>query len=168
MALAQAPAAYPSDRQITVFFAPFSNLERIDVEVMSQARRSIDIAAYVLSDHAALQALLDAARRSVRVRLYLFEPELRKLPLAPEHPLARLSAMPGVEIKLKPDGEDLMHWKAYIVDGRLVRTGSANFSASGLKRQDNDLLLITAPDIVRAYEGTFTVMWDRASNTRFP
>jgi hypothetical protein len=26
--------------------------------------------------------------------------------------------------------------------GRLLRTGAANFSASGLKRQDNDLIVI--------------------------
>ena len=29
--------------------------------------------------------------------------------------------------------------KSYQIDGRLLRTGAANFSASGLKRQDNDL-----------------------------
>jgi len=31
-----------------------------------------------------------------------------------------------------------MHLKSYQIDGRLLRTGAANFSASGLKRQDND------------------------------
>jgi hypothetical protein len=28
------------------------------------------------------------------------------------------------------------------IDGRFLRTGAANFSASGLKRQDNDLIVI--------------------------
>jgi hypothetical protein len=32
-----------------------------------------------------------------------------------------------------------MHLRSYQVDGRTLRTGAANFSASGLKRQDNDL-----------------------------
>src|SRR5262249_51252303 len=36
----------------------------------------------------------------------------------------------------------LMHLKSYEIDGVLLRTGAANFSASGLKRQDNDLILI--------------------------
>ena len=35
-----------------------------------------------------------------------------------------------------------MHLKSYQIDGRLLRTGAANFSASGLKRQDNDLIVI--------------------------
>jgi hypothetical protein len=30
----------------------------------------------------------------------------------------------------------------YQIDGRSLRTGAANFSASGLKRQDNDLIII--------------------------
>jgi hypothetical protein len=37
-----------------------------------------------------------------------------------------------------------MHLKSYQMDGRLLRTGVANFSASGLKRQDNDLIAISA------------------------
>jgi phosphatidylserine/phosphatidylglycerophosphate/cardiolipin synthase-like enzyme len=35
-----------------------------------------------------------------------------------------------------------MHLKTYQIDGKLLRTGAANFSASGLKRQDNDLIVI--------------------------
>jgi hypothetical protein len=34
-----------------------------------------------------------------------------------------------------------MHLKSYQIDGKLLRTGAANFSASGLKRQDNDLVV---------------------------
>jgi phosphatidylserine/phosphatidylglycerophosphate/cardiolipin synthase-like enzyme len=35
-----------------------------------------------------------------------------------------------------------MHLKSYEIDGLVLRTGAANFSASGLKRQDNDLIVI--------------------------
>jgi phosphatidylserine/phosphatidylglycerophosphate/cardiolipin synthase-like enzyme len=35
-----------------------------------------------------------------------------------------------------------MHLKRYQIDGRTLRTGAANFSASGLKRQDNDLVVV--------------------------
>jgi phosphatidylserine/phosphatidylglycerophosphate/cardiolipin synthase-like enzyme len=35
-----------------------------------------------------------------------------------------------------------MHLKSYQIDSKLLRTGAANFSASGLKRQDNDLIVI--------------------------
>jgi hypothetical protein len=42
-----------------------------------------------------------------------------------------LAATPGVEIRFKRPGVPLMHLKSYQIDGRLLRTGAANFSASG-------------------------------------
>jgi phosphatidylserine/phosphatidylglycerophosphate/cardiolipin synthase-like enzyme len=40
-----------------------------------------------------------------------------------------------------------MHLKSYEIDGKLLRTGAANFPASGLKRQDNDLIVIDTTDL---------------------
>jgi phosphatidylserine/phosphatidylglycerophosphate/cardiolipin synthase-like enzyme len=39
-----------------------------------------------------------------------------------------------------------MHLKSYQIDGRLLRTGAANFSASSLKRQDDDLVVIESAE----------------------
>jgi phosphatidylserine/phosphatidylglycerophosphate/cardiolipin synthase-like enzyme len=39
-----------------------------------------------------------------------------------------------------------MHLKSYQIDGRWLRTGAANFSASGLKRQDNDMVLLESAE----------------------
>jgi phosphatidylserine/phosphatidylglycerophosphate/cardiolipin synthase-like enzyme len=53
-----------------------------------------------------------------------------------------------------------MHLKSYEIDGRLLRTGAANFSASGLKRQDNDWIVIesaeAAASFKRNFDGRFT------------
>jgi hypothetical protein len=46
-----------------------------------------------------------------------------------------LAETPGVEIRTKRDHGAPMHLKSFDVDGRLLRTGAANFSASDLKRQ---------------------------------
>jgi phosphatidylserine/phosphatidylglycerophosphate/cardiolipin synthase-like enzyme len=48
-----------------------------------------------------------------------------------------------------------MHLKSYEIDGRLLRTGAANFSASGLKRQDNDLVVIESAGAAAAFERNF-------------
>jgi hypothetical protein len=37
----------------------------------------------------------------------------------------------------------------------MLRTGAANFSASGLKRQDNDLIVIETAEAAAASESTF-------------
>ena len=52
-----------------------------------------------------------------------------------------LATTPRVEIRTKRSHSAPMHLKSYEIDGRVLRTGAANFSASGLKRQDNDLII---------------------------
>ena len=48
-----------------------------------------------------------------------------------------------------------MHLKSYQIDGKLLRTGAANFSASGLKRQDNDLIVIESPGAAASFKRNF-------------
>jgi phosphatidylserine/phosphatidylglycerophosphate/cardiolipin synthase-like enzyme len=48
-----------------------------------------------------------------------------------------------------------MHLKSYQTDGRLLRTGAANLSASGLKRQDNDLVVIESAEAAAAFKHAF-------------
>jgi phosphatidylserine/phosphatidylglycerophosphate/cardiolipin synthase-like enzyme len=162
---ARAQHSAAAERQVSVFFSPFSDLARIDGEVMSQARRSIDVASDVMPAPTVLQAMAGAAVRNVRIRIYLPEPALTNARLAPEHPLIRLSAMSNVEIRLKPATGPDLHWRATIIDSRLVRIGGA--SLGDAKQTDADLLLLTVPDIVRAYEAAFTVLWDRGTNRPF-
>jgi phosphatidylserine/phosphatidylglycerophosphate/cardiolipin synthase-like enzyme len=54
-----------------------------------------------------------------------------------------------------------MHFKSYVIDGTLLRTGSANWSPTGLKRQDNDVhYAVTA----KLFSSRFSQMWDRPTN----
>ena len=48
-----------------------------------------------------------------------------------------------------------MFLKSYQIDGRLLRTGAANFSASGLKRQDNDLVVVESAEAAAAFKRAF-------------
>ena len=38
------------------------------------------------------------------------------------------------------------------IDGRLLRTGAANFSASGLKRENNDFIVIESAEAAAAFK----------------
>ncbi len=42
-----------------------------------------------------------------------------------------------------------------LIDGRLLRTGAANLSASGLKRQNNDLIVIECAEAAGAFKRAF-------------
>ena len=111
------------------------------------------MAAYVLTDWPIIQALTRAADRGVKVRIYLDGTQLAER--EPSKPFHDLAETPTVEIRTKRDHGAPMHLKSYQIDGRLLRTGAANFSASGLKRQDNDLIVIESSGAAGAFKHNF-------------
>ena len=147
---------------VEVHYAPAENLEAIDAALIGEAREAIDMAAYVLTDSAVLLALHEAALRGVRIRLYR-QPDEHPPSVAIETMLETLTASPNVTQRFKPAGGDPMHLKSYCVDGRTLRGGAANFSASGLKRQENDLVVLRGPGACAGFEATFEKAWE---NTR--
>ncbi len=121
------------------------------------------MAAYVLSDPQIIEALTDAAERNVVIRLYLDKSQFAEHGPIRGGLVEALLAHPNVVARVKGEGV-LMHLKAYAVDGELLRTGSGNFSRSGLASQDNDLIFITNPAVVDAFEANFERIWARAQN----
>jgi phosphatidylserine/phosphatidylglycerophosphate/cardiolipin synthase-like enzyme len=66
-------------------------------------------------------------------------------------------------VKIKT-GKDLMHEKDFDVDGSLLRSGSANWSFGGLRRQDNVAIYTQEPKDVTRFERKFEEMWSRSDN----
>jgi phosphatidylserine/phosphatidylglycerophosphate/cardiolipin synthase-like enzyme len=151
------------ESQPEIHYAPRENLERVDAEEIGRAQLSIDIAAYVLSDALIIEALTGAAERGVLIRLYLDKSQFAEHGPTRGGIVEALLAHPNVVARVKGEGV-LMHLKAYAVDGSVLRTGSGNFSRSGLASQDNDAIFLTDPTVVDAFEGNFERIWARAQN----
>lgn len=138
-------------------FAPEENLEPIDVAAIDGARAAIDMAAFVLTDRPVIFALTRAARRGVKVRLFRQVEDFTPATATAEA-LAALEQA-GAAIRYKDPTTPLMHLKAYCVDGDLLRVGAANFSFSGLTRQNNDLEIARGPGVCVAFDAAFARMW---------
>ena len=156
-----APALAASD--VEIHYAPQENLSRFDTRLIDAAERSIDMAAYVLTDADVVEALRDAAVRGVAIRLY-FDKSQYAQHGARTGALDELFSFPNVKARIKGRGV-LMHLKAYAVDGVTLRTGSSNFSRSGLEAQDNDLVLVSDAAAVQDFEANFSALWSRGENT---
>ncbi len=151
--------------QPEIHYAPRENLEGLDAREIDRAELSIDMAAYVLSDPRIIDALTNAAERGVLIRLYLDRSQFAEHGPTPGGPIEALVAHPNVVARVKGEGV-LMHLKAYAVDGAVLRTGSGNFSRSGLASQDNDAIFIADPAVVDAFESNFERIWARAQNLK--
>jgi phosphatidylserine/phosphatidylglycerophosphate/cardiolipin synthase-like enzyme len=151
-------------------FAPAEDLERFDVQEINRAQRTIDIAMYAFTDRYIAEALIRAAHRGVAIRLYRdreqYHEEQRH---AAEHGGMSTTSIfrgePLIHIRVKRNGErNLMHLKGYVIDGGLLRDGSANWSNAGLKDQDNNAHFTNDRAEVRAYMEDFERMWRRGDN----
>lgn len=146
---------------VRVFYGPDEAFDAIDRRLIDGARRSIDMAAYVLSDRELANALARAAQRGVKVRVYLDGEETRA-----GSPIHQFAGLPNIDLRLKPPGRDLMHLKSYQIDGRVLRSGSANFSVSAVAYQDNDIVVIENPLAAARFTAAFDDLWARPDNRR--
>ena len=89
-----------ADPALDIHYAPEERLDRIDAELINNAATSIDIAAYVLTDWAMIDALNDAEARGVKVRVIL-DPR--------QHSAAE--RMVGLDVRQKRSGP-IQHLKA--------------------------------------------------------
>jgi phosphatidylserine/phosphatidylglycerophosphate/cardiolipin synthase-like enzyme len=135
-----------------VHYSPEESLDAIDAKLIEASKDSIDLASYSLTDTAVIDALNAAARRGVVIRIVL-DPRER-------HDFVKLGDLSD-NVRIKRGGP-FMHLKAYEVDGALLRTGSASFSASGESAQDNDLVVIRDASAGAKFEAHFERMWDAA------
>jgi phosphatidylserine/phosphatidylglycerophosphate/cardiolipin synthase-like enzyme len=148
---------------LELHYAPNENLEAIDEALIDDSAETIDIAAYVLSDQTVIAALIAAADRGVLIRLYLDKGEFAEHDGRKGGLIEKLLSYPNVFARLKGRGV-LMHLKAYVVDGRWLRTGSGNFSRPGLTDQDNDLIVVDDVSAIARFESNFDAIFARGTN----
>lgn len=121
-------------------------------EAIESARASVDMAAYDLDLWSLRDALIDAHRRGVAVRLVVESDQL-------DRPEFQDLITAGIPL-LGDRREGLMHHKFVIIDRSEVWTGSMNFTLNGAYRNDNNLLRLRssrlAADFLVEFEEMFT------------
>jgi len=132
-----------------VNYSPEERLDAIDAAPIATAKRSIDLASYALTDLIVPDAINDAERRGVVIRIVLHPGE--------PHDFTKLGDLAD-HVRIKRSGP-LMHLKDDAIDGALLRTGSANFSASGERAQDNDLNVIRDAVAAAKFDAHLERMW---------
>ena len=182
LSLSLSPLAWGGSLPTGEHYSPRENLETIDIRALSTARHTIDIAMYAFTDRRISRTLARLARQGVTIRLYRDHLQIRD---RNDQSLWPLRQSPRIHIRIKRNSSrNIMHLKAYLVDGRILRTGSANWSppgegAFGCRRhpltchrgrwqQDNNLFLSNDRKLAEEFQRTFNRLWNRPSNLRHP
>ena len=147
----------------SIYFAPGTNLERVDIPLIESARTSLDIAMYTFTDRNIADAVAGAARRGVHVRIYRDRDQYASEQYRGGQVTAILAGQRNIQIRVKASSE-LMHEKAFEVDGRVLRDGSGNWSPSAARYQDNEITVTNDPLEAAGFSQNFNRMWNRTDN----
>lgn len=118
---------------------------------IDQARISVDVAMDSLNLWSLRDALLDARRRGVAVRVVMESESLDS---------EEVQDLQTAGIQIVDDRrEGLMHNKFAILDRQEVWSGSMNFTVSGAYRSDNNLVRIQSQELAEGYLDEFEEMF---------
>jgi phosphatidylserine/phosphatidylglycerophosphate/cardiolipin synthase-like enzyme len=118
------------------------------------AQTTIDVAAFEFNNQILTQALLDARRRGVRVRMVTDD----------EHGLededSTIQQFISARISVVDDARSaLMHNKFMIIDSNAVWTGSWNYTVNDTYRNNNNALVLRSRQAVANYQTEFEEMF---------
>ena len=137
---------------IAVYFCPEDNCSGALIRLFERANESIDIAVYSFTHAEIADALVRAKERGVKVRVIL---ESEQLTSYSQYGKLREA---GIYVQLDKN-EYLMHNKFAVIDGKIVATGSFNYTASADKKNDENLIVVMDAGTAEKYEGEFEEMW---------
>lgn len=130
---------------IRVYFTPGDSAEAAIVEALLGAKESILVQAYSFTNPAIASALVDARSRGVKVVVLLDKSQRSQ-----KYSAADFTANAGVATFID-DRHAIAHNKIMIIDGRVVITGSYNFTRAAEKSNAENLVIIESSAIADKY-----------------
>jgi len=128
------------------------------VPLIDAAKSTIDVASFDFNLPSVTNALVNAKKRGVKVRVVVDEvngnQKLDAIKSAGVDAFDALKALQDANIPVTDGGRSngLMHDKIIIVDGATLLMGSWNMSYNDTFRNNNNLLEITNPDLIANYQ----------------
>lgn len=145
-------AAAPSPSP-TVYFSP--GVREHLLPLLAQTRKTLDVAMYSFTDSDLAWALVKAAQRGVKVRVYLDEGQA-----SGRYAKGRFLEKRGIAVRYY-HGQGLMHHKFAVLDGQTVITGSYNWTASAEEHNKENALVLSGRALAAAYSAEFEKLWRR-------
>lgn len=143
------PGAQVGDLWVETYFSPDDDALAQLISLVGEAEQSIHFTAFSFTQDELGDALLAKAAEGVEV-VGLFE--VRGANTAHSECQRLLDA--GIDLRL--DGNPrVMHNKIIIIDGRVVATGSFNYSENATRSNDENIMFIHSPEVASIYEAEF-------------
>ena len=145
--------ANENETKASAFFSPGDEcLHRIR-RLISESRRSLDICVFTITDNRIVQRLEEAKARGVKIRIISDNNKAMDLGSDLTH-----LAKSGIDCRLDRTAAH-MHHKFAIADQDLLLTGSYNWTRSAATENDENIVIINNPQLLRSFTKKFEELW---------
>lgn len=176
-----APSAPPHDMDPSVVFngvklpayafSPDSYAEDVVVKALESAKKSIDISMFTLTSPRVVRAIAAAHERGLKVRVLVDKSQHDEDFMKP---FVDWLAYQGIPVKVNagpnvdgPEFAEKNHNKMAILDGKLVLTGSTNWTKSGFYTNFDNIFLLTEATDVKGFVMFFDDMFKSRRSERY-
>jgi len=146
-------------RSRDLVWSPTNSRERL-IALIQSASQTLDVYAASTQDDGVIQALADAARRGVQVRVLTSPARGEDAADAGDEDLDNLDRGGAIVRMLK---SPYVHAKVFVADGARAFVGSQNISATSLDFNRELGLIFVDPEAVQRLMATFQQDWDKAT-----
>lgn len=144
-------------------FSPEEKCDEKLIAFFATATRSIDLTLYNLTHRGIAKAIEDARARGVVVRAVVDQGQA----VFQNSQIQRLNDQGfALRFATKISSYSLLHDKFSIVDGRMIETGSFNYTIAATRNNHENQLYISAAQVVSRYQAEFEKMY--AEGTPIP
>jgi phosphatidylserine/phosphatidylglycerophosphate/cardiolipin synthase-like enzyme len=128
-----------------VYFSPSGGCTEAAVKALGNAKASALVQAYSFTSAPIAKALVDAARRGVKVEVLLDKSQRTE-----KYSSADFVAHEGIPTRIDA-AHAIAHNKVMVIDGTIVLTGSFNFTKAAEEHNAENLLVIQDPALAEKY-----------------
>lgn len=141
--------------EIRVFFSPKGGVAEEIIKQIDNAESYIDIAMYSFTYEPIAEAIIRAKNRGVQIRILMDKGQS-------QGKYSKYKFLLDNDISAIQDKHaGIMHNKIAIIDGRILFTGSYNWSKSAEERNEENLLeFIDEEEIIRIYQERLDYLWE--------
>ncbi len=135
------------------YFSPGDDCPRVIGRLLANARKTADICVFTITDDRLANAILDAHRRGVAIRIITDDAKAEDL----GSDIGRFEAA-GIAT-LVDRSPFHMHHKFAILDGETLLTGSYNWTRGAARDNEENLIVSNDPRFLIAFIETFDRLW---------
>jgi cardiolipin hydrolase len=137
-----------------VYFSPGDECRMQIGRLLRQAKKTIDICVFTITDDRLAAEVLDSHRRGIAIRIVSDDEKIYD----EGSDVPRLAAA-GIEVCVD-ESEHHMHHKFAIFDRAIVLTGSYNWTRSAARYNRENLMVSDDQRTVSAYQKNFDELWE--------